>query len=240
MKMRQRNMPVYSDQLLLNMIAVSFSRRRQNHSRLPSPISELAIFGNMKFTLSAAKDRTTTQWAGGTTTQLAIYPPGAEYTKFNFLFRMSTATVEVEESTFTFMPGVTRHLMILEGALDINHKGRYKKHLDKFGYDVFDGEWPTTAKGKVTDFNLMLREKSGGKLQALALRGRQEETIPFRSKIAYSGVYLLQGAVRVIAGINSTEMKTGDFLFCDHEGEEQIMHIQATAFSEIILTTIEL
>lgn len=138
------------------------------------------------------------------------------------------------------MPGVTRHLMILEGALDIDHKGRYKKHLDKFGYDVFDGEWPTTAKGKVTDFNLMVREKATGKLQSLALRDRQEETIPFRAKVAYSGVYLLQGSVRVIAGTNSTEMKTGDFLLCDHEGEEQFMHMQATAFSEIILATIEI
>jgi environmental stress-induced protein Ves len=194
----------------------------------------------MKFTKSAAKERTTAKWAGGTTTQLAIFPAGTEYTKFNFLFRLSTATVEVPESTFTFMPGVTRHLMILDGALDIDHKGRYKKHLPKFGYDVFDGEWPTTAKGEVTDFNLMVREKSGGKLQAIVLRDREEETIEFRWKIKYSGVYLLSGAVRVIAGNNSTELKKGDFLFCDHENEEQIMHMQATAHSEVILATIEL
>jgi environmental stress-induced protein Ves len=194
----------------------------------------------MKFTRSTAKERTTAQWAGGTTTQLAIYPPGTEYTKFNFLFRLSTATVEVPESTFTFMPGVTRHLMILDGALDIDHKGRYRKHLPKFGYDVFDGEWPTTAKGMVTDFNLMVRERSGGKLQALALRDRQEETITFRPRVSHSGVYLLSGAVRVIAGANSAELKAGDFLLCDHEGEQQIMHMQATSFSEIILATIGL
>lgn len=194
----------------------------------------------MKFTLSTAKERTTATWAGGTTTQLAIYPQGSEYTKFNFLFRLSTATVEVEESTFTFMPGVTRHLMILEGQLDIDHKGRYKKHLDRFGYDVFDGEWPTTAKGKVTDFNLMVREKSGGKLQAILLRDRQEETVAFRPKVSFSGVYLLSGKLRVISGTNAAEMKAGDFLFCDHQNAQQIMHMQATASSEIILATAEL
>lgn len=193
----------------------------------------------MKFTVSTAKDRTTAQWAGGTTTQLAIYPAGTEYTKFNFLFRLSTATVEVPESTFTFMPGVTRHLMILDGELHIDHKGRYKKQLAKYGYDVFDGEWPTTAKGQVTDFNLMVREKCSGKLQALALRDRQEETITFRPKVSFSGVYLLSGAVRVIAGTNSAELKEGSFLLCDHEGQQQIMHMQATAFSEIILATVE-
>jgi environmental stress-induced protein Ves len=130
--------------------------------------------------------------------------------------------------------------MILDGALDIDHKGRYKKHLPKFGYDAFDGEWPTTAKGMVTDFNLMVREKSNGKLQALALRDRQEETITFRKKVAFSGVYLLSGSLRVISGANSSELKKGDFLFCDHLGEAQIMHMQATAFSEIILATVEL
>lgn len=193
----------------------------------------------MKFSKSSAKERTTAKWAGGTTTQLAIFPEGTEYTKFNFLFRLSTATVEVPESTFTFMPGVTRHLMILDGTLDIDHKGRYKKHLPKFGYDVFDGEWPTTAKGEVTDFNLMVREKSGGKLQAIALRDREEETIEFRSKVKYSGIYLLSGSVRVISGTNSAEMKKGDFLFCDHENEAQIMHMQATSHSEVVLATIE-
>lgn len=194
----------------------------------------------MKFTQSSAKERTTAKWAGGTTTQLAIFPEGAEYTKFNFLFRLSTATVEVPESTFTFMPDVTRHLMILDGTLDIDHKGRYKKHLPKFGYDVFNGEWPTTAKGEVTDFNLMVRENYVGKLQAIALRDRQEETVTFRRKVKFSGVYLLTGSVRVISGTNATEMKQGDFLFCDHENEEQIMHMQATSFSELILAIVEL
>ena len=176
---------------------------------------------------------------GGTTTQLGIYPAGTEYTKFNFLFRLSTATVEVEESTFTFMPGVTRHLMILEGHLRIDHKGRYKKELPKFGYDVFDGEWPTTAKGKVTDFNLMVREKASGKLQAIALRDRQEETITCRGKVSHSCFYVLTGSVRIISGPHSCELKTGDCVLCDHERESQILHMQATAYTELIAATIE-
>ncbi|HTF03695.1 MAG TPA: HutD family protein [Bacteroidia bacterium] len=194
----------------------------------------------MKIHHSKPKDRTTAQWAGGTTTQLAIFPEGAEYTKFNFLFRISSATVETEESTFTFMPGVTRHLMILDGVLDIDHKGRYKKHLEKFDYDVFDGEWPTTAKGKVTDFNLMTKEKTSGKLQAITLKDRGEETIAFKSKTSFSAVYLLTGSLRVIIGTGSAELKKGDFLFCDHEGEEQIMHMQSTAATEMILVTVQL
>lgn len=200
----------------------------------------------MKLTLSRPSDRTTAQWAGGTTTQLAIHPPKAEYTKFNFLFRLSTATIEVPESTFTFMPGVTRHLMILDGALDIDHKGRYKKHLPQYGYDVFDGEWPTTAKarlnteGKVVDFNLMVREKATGKLQAIAMRARQEETFVFRPDVNYTGFYLLEGKIRLIAGSHSADLNAGDFLLCGHEGEEQIIHVQATAATHMVLATVQM
>lgn len=194
----------------------------------------------MKIQHSSSKDRIIAKWAGGTTTQLAIFPEESAYMNFDFLFRISTATVEIEESTFTFMPGVTRHLMILDGMLDIDHKGRYKKQLDKFGYDVFNGEWPTTAQGCVTDFNLMTREKTTGKLQAIVLNDRGEETLEFKSKTAYSGIYLFSGALRVIIGTSSAELKTGDFLLCDHENESQIMHMQATAASELILVTVQL
>lgn len=194
----------------------------------------------MKFTKSSAKDRAIAQWAGGTTTQLAIFPASAEFTKYNFLFRISTATVEVPESTFTFMPGVKRHLMILDGELEIDHKGRYRKQLPKFGYDVFDGEWPTTAKGMVTDFNLLLRDKSNGKLQAIGLRERGEETMVFRTKTSCTGYYMLEGSMRIIAGTHSAELKKGDFLLCEHENEEVILHMQALAYSEVIVTTVEL
>lgn len=194
----------------------------------------------MKIHQSTRANRTTATWAGGTTTQLAIFPEQSTYMKFDFLFRISTATVEIEESTFTHMPGVTRHLMILDGEITLDHKGRYIKNLKKFGYDVFNGEWPTTAKGTVTDFNLMTREKTSGKLQAIALKERGEETIVFKSKIAYSALYVVSGSLRIIAGHQSAEMSSGDFILCDHEKEELIMHMQATAYSEVVLTTIEL
>lgn len=59
-----------------------------------------------------ASDLITNNWSGGTTTQLAIYPKDAEYKKRNFLFRISTATVETKESEFTKLPGVSRKLIL--------------------------------------------------------------------------------------------------------------------------------
>lgn len=194
----------------------------------------------MKLTIRKASDLKAARWAGGTTTQLAIYPENSEYTKFNFQFRISRATVEVEESTFTFMPGVKRHLMILDGALHIDHKGRYRKQLDKFGYDIFDGEWPTTAKGKVSDFNLMTRGKAGGKLQALVLNDRKESTLDYGQSTSYSSYFILSGQVRLICGTYAATLQQGDFALLDHEQEDAIVHMQSIADSEIIVASVKL
>lgn len=97
----------------------------------------------------------TTEWSGGTTTELAIFPTESSYANRNFLFRISTATVETETSTFTSLPGYKRLLMILKGELEITHVDQYTKKLATFDTDMFDGGWQTTAKGMVTDFNIM-------------------------------------------------------------------------------------
>jgi len=194
----------------------------------------------MKLTIRKASDLKAARWAGGTTTQLAIYPESSEYTKFNFQFRISRATVEIEESTFTFMPGVKRHLMILDGALQIDHKGRYRKQLDKFGYDIFDGEWPTTAKGKVSDFNLMTCGKTSGKLQALVLKDRKESTLDYGQGTSYSSYFILSGQVRLICGTNAATLSQGDFVLLDHENEDAIVHMQSIADSEIIVASVKL
>jgi len=37
----------------------------------------------------------TSSWSGGTTTQIAIFPPEAEYADRDFLWRVSSAAVEL-------------------------------------------------------------------------------------------------------------------------------------------------
>ena len=93
------------------------------------------------------ESRTTINWASGTSTEIFIYPSDGSFADRNFQFRISTATVEAEESTFTFFEGITRHLMILKGELELRHEGRYTKHLKPYDQDVFSGEWETYSKG---------------------------------------------------------------------------------------------
>ena len=66
------------------------------------------------------------RWSGGTTTQLAIWPEGAVYAERNFVWRVSSARVETQESEFTSLPGVARCLMVLDGTLHLEHEGRYE------------------------------------------------------------------------------------------------------------------
>ena len=194
----------------------------------------------MRIELIKAKDLKTARWAGGTTTQLAIYPPGTEYQKFNFTFRVSYATVEVPSSTFTFMPGVMRHLMILEGNLKIDHADRYKKVLAPFEQDVFDGEWPTTAEGMVKDFNLMTRNDAEGELKSLHLKSDQQEKYHFRDKVNYAGIYLQHGSVSLEFDDTLIELEKGDFLFVDFSGKaSRDISIIANTQCDIIIAEVK-
>src|SRR5947208_13265953 len=118
----------------------------------------------MSIDKQSSDTRTTIKWASGTSTEIFIYPLGGSFVDRNFLFRISTATVEAEESTFTFFQGITRHLMILKGELELIHEDRYTRHLKPYDQDTFSGEWSTRSKGKVTDFNLMLKGACTGSL----------------------------------------------------------------------------
>lgn len=182
---------------------------------------------------------TTATWAGGTTTQLFIFPEGAEYTKFNFDFRISYATVEVPESTFTFMPGVTRHLMILKGMLNIDHTGRYQKQLNRFDIDVFDGEWPTKAKGKVTDFNLMTRGETTGQIESHLVPAAVSKSILPGKNFNYTGIYLFAGSMNVKAGPENLILNEGDFVLFTTETLEQI-ELNASSPCEIIVSRVKL
>ena len=44
------------------------------------------------------------KWSGGSTRELAIYPANAEYLDRDFLWRLSSADSDKEESSFTKLP----------------------------------------------------------------------------------------------------------------------------------------
>ncbi|MBQ6115852.1 MAG: HutD family protein [Oscillospiraceae bacterium] len=113
-------------------------------------------------------DYTVSRWAGGTTTQMAISPPEAVYADRSFLWRISSATVDVKESTFTSLPDYERWICPLQGEMCLRHGGGAEVRLAPFALHVFHGGDETTSRGCCTDFNLMLRrDLADGKAEHL-------------------------------------------------------------------------
>jgi len=109
-----------------------------------------------------SSDYSTSNWSGGTTTELGIGPEGSRYAERDFLWRISSATVDLEESTFTALPDYDRIIMTLEGDIDLCHNDGEWIHLKAFETHSFDGGDDTVSRGKVVDFNLMTRKGAAG------------------------------------------------------------------------------
>ena len=114
------------------------------------------------------QDYTTSRWSGGTTTELLIRPRGAVYGQRDFLCRVSSATVELPESTFTALPDYDRLIATLEGTITLTHDGGAPLILTPYQVHPFDGGSHTVSFGRCRDFNLMLRKgQATGELRTL-------------------------------------------------------------------------
>ncbi len=117
----------------------------------------------------APEEYTASRWSGGTTTQIAIAPAGAVYAERDFLWRASSATVELETSDFTSLPDYERFLSTLRGTIRLTH-GEETLELNPGSVHRFDGGAPTRSEGACTDFNLMLRKgRCAGQMVCLRL-----------------------------------------------------------------------
>ena len=107
-------------------------------------------------------------WSGGATTQLAIFPPDARYADRDFLWRVSSASVELEASDFTPLPDYDRLIATLRGEIVLTHNGGAPVTLKPFRVHAFSGGDATRSLGRCTDFNLMLRRgRAEGGMEAL-------------------------------------------------------------------------
>lgn len=116
------------------------------------------------------EDYKPTFWSGGMATELTTYPLNSNYASKNFLWRLGFAKIDIDESTFTSLPKISRKLMVIEGNLTLDHKDNYKKLLTSFDQDHFMGDWKTKTYGRATVFNLMTQENYDGELLHLNLK----------------------------------------------------------------------
>ena len=147
-------------------------------------------------------------WAGGSTTQLFLYPPGASYAARDFEVRVSSATVEQTPSTFTNLPGYYRILMPLSAPLKLVFENHGEAELKPFESVEFEGVWNTVSHGICTDIGIMLAAGWHGSLKAVC-GGKYE------CAAGFTGLYALADGVKAGAAGGEYTLMLGDFLLLD-------------------------
>lgn len=116
-----------------------------------------------------AESNRVSQWSGGTTAQIAICPESSEYEKRNFRWRLSSATIDQDETTFTSLPDFERILLVLEGEVILSFEGERITRLSQYQQDRFRGSSKTKSYGKIRDFNLIYHQDADAFLEMLEL-----------------------------------------------------------------------
>ena len=196
----------------------------------------------MEWKLLTKEDYVTTTWSGGTTTQLAIAPEGAVYADRDFLWRLSSAGVELEHSDFTPLPDYNRLISVLHGELEMKIGDGARFGLEPFTLRSFDGGVPVESWGKCTDYNLMVRkDKCQGIAQSIALTGgatcrwTAPLAAPQEGTACTLALYCVQGGVSLPqAGV---EAKEGQLLLC-RQADEGAVELKAHGDAVIMAAAI--
>lgn len=128
----------------------------------------------MEIQLLRGADYPVSRWAGGSTAQIYLYPETGDYGRRDFLFRVSTALIQCQQSEFTLLPGVRRQIMMLEGTARLTYQGHGQEVLEPYQPASFDGGWHTSSQGAGVDFNLMLQGQAQGRLFPLRLEAGEK------------------------------------------------------------------
>ena len=110
-----------------------------------------------------------TDWSGGQTTELYIYPENSSISDRNFKFRISSASFTDTKSVFSDFSGYQRYLLPLTGFIKLDHSGLYKRHLDPFEVDYFDGRWNTHSENSLDtlDYNFIVKNGSDATVEII-------------------------------------------------------------------------
>ena len=184
-------------------------------------------------------DYTKSVWSGGTTTQLAIAPEGASYAARDFLWRVSSATVEQETSSFTALPDYERLITTIEGEIVLRHGDGAPIRLRPGEVHAFSGADETCCAGRCTDFNLMLRRgRASGTMEALRLAPGEKLAPQTLREGETLLLYTTRGCCTVSEGRQSLRLQTGEILRA--EGEGRLSCVACDRGASVILCRISL
>lgn len=178
----------------------------------------------MNIVLKKQKDCITSLWSGGKTTELAIYPENSKYVEQNFIWRLSSATVEVEESDFTPLANYNRVLIVLEGTVKLVHKNIREIILSQYEQDCFKGSYNTKSYGKIRDFNLMTYKGNEGSAEVINLEDIDNNTLEITNTSKYSmkseSFYCLEDSCFIELNGKSEKLEAGEILIATGKTSE--------------------
>ena len=150
------------------------------------------------------------KWSGGSTRELAIYPANAEYLDRDFLWRLSSADSDKEESSFTKLPDYDRILMVLDGSVVLAHGEERTASLGAWESDAFDGAIKTKCFGQLKkDYNLIYRKGTHGRMELIELTDQGHAIECSESGCRCIGIYSAEGYA-VVSVNGQTDMVKED------------------------------
>ena len=163
------------------------------------------------------------KWSGGNTRELAIYPERARYLDRDFIWRLSSADSDREESSFTKLPDYDRILMVLEGSVVLAYGDERTASLDAFAYDAFDGAIKTKCFGQLKkDYNLIYRKGCKGRMELIELTESAKSLESQFDGTRSIGIYSAEG-YSVVSCNGATDMvKEDQQMVIDLDGDENV------------------
>ncbi|PIE98567.1 MAG: hypothetical protein CR988_02545 [Treponema sp.] len=171
------------------------------------------------------------KWTGGVTEEIFILPEGASYKNREFVARVSSATIEKNESTFSVLPDVYRFICPLDKKLTLIVNDENYVELEPFEVFEFNGDTPIVGKGKCRDFNFMLKGNAGGYMKVWNTEKAVMKKIQLKkSSILWVFSYSKKCAVKV----NDEEVEIGKMQFIKIDGMKKSVTLKTDCKTNLI------
>ncbi len=131
------------------------------------------------------KDFKSSQWTGGETDEIIIFPEGADFKDRTFLYRISSATCNLDSSKFSPYDGYRRFITPLDYDLILKNAGE-DVTVKPFEIYEFNGSDDVSSYSKVRDFNLILKENLDGELITKEINGELHLKNDAKTLIAFN------------------------------------------------------
>ncbi len=180
-------------------------------------------------TIIRREEQERSQWSGGVTTQLAVWPQNA---KDDFVWLMEAVAMESKEASFAAASGMLRHVMPFEGSVAFTQGSEQPASLNPFETVGLDGGKKTliSAPEATTIFSLAVRPPYSGH-HGWICSDVESVTHPASPFLSFEGIYTLSEEVKFVItatpGIASYSitLRRNDFLLIAHKNTEHTIQV---------------